>query len=359
MKKNLTNFAVIYSVLSASLFISLYGIADSLTGFRPNAPVDYIQPAISFGQYPWTIRSIDTQVVSKHWPNVPDEAIAEQVEMIRELGANYVAVGTPYDKVEQLRSWVEHIHGAGMNVWFRSHWLEWEGEGGRPAAMSPEDYLEATARFIRSNPDLFKPGDAFTVAVEAEQVGVGLGYRFLTWDDYRKFLLDQITVANSAFSDIGLSGEIHTNWLSVNGWVVENQFTSELVEKIGLIVVDHFVGQSNTIGELEDLDAMVDTTIRDLDRFYEKWNVPIMLGEWGYQIFQPVSDERQSEAVRKMFSKLRTREYLVGVNYWVHMGNTASIIGDEYGANLNYRDAAYMIKAFYDPLGDTEAPGLQ
>ena len=33
-----------------------------------------------------------------------------------------------------------------------------------------------------------------------------------------------------------------------------------------------------------------------------------------------------------------------------HGGNSASLIGDEYGANLVYREAAFVVKRFYDPL---------
>lgn len=130
---------------------------------------------------------------------------------------------------------------------------------------------------------------------------------------------------------------------------MENQLTHDVVDKMGLIVVDHFVGQSQTIGEFEDIDQLVERTVNDLDGFYEKWNVPIMLGEWGYQIFQEVPDERQAEAVFKLFARLKTKHYLVGINYWVHMGNSAALIEDEYGANLIYRPAALVLKSFYQP----------
>jgi len=311
---------------------------------------NYVQPYLPYGNYPWTVRSIDTQVISKHWPDVTRESVHEQVALLKALGVNYIAVATPYDRLDDLKIWAEEIHAAGLHVWFRPHWAEWEGDEGLPAIMSPEEYLQRTSQFIKANPELFVAGDAFTVAVEAEQVGVGLGKRFLTWDDYRNFLLAQISTANKAFGDIDLQGEVHTNWISVNGWVVEHQFTQKLVDRLDLIVVDHFVGQSQTIGSLNDPDEIVQKTIRDLDNYYKQWKVPILLGEWGYQIYQDVPDDVQAEVIDKLFTELKTKDYLVGVNYWTHLGNTASIIGDEYGANLQYRKAAEVIRSYYDPL---------
>jgi len=364
MKQSITTTISIYIVLLVLLIGSTFTLfKDSLT-FLNITDEDiraYQQPPLPAGQIPWTIRSVDTQVISKHWPDVTQEAINEQVKLLKDLGVNYIAIGTPYDRGEEFKMWADAIHAEGLNVWYRSHWASWEGDEGLPAVMKPKEYLSLTDAFIRENHDVFKPGDAFTATVEAEQVGIGFGKRFLNWDEYRQFLLDEIKVSNAAFTDIGLEGQIHTNWLSVNGWIVDNQFTPELVSKLNLIVVDHFVGQTETIGGDDDIDMLVDMTLSDLDRYHSEWDVPILLGEWGYQIYQPVSDEKQAEAAEKMFSALRTRDYLVGVNYWTHMGNSASIIGDEFGSQLKYREAAFVIKKYFDPestilLEPTEKP---
>lgn len=347
----------LYFIIYLILFLALIGsVVETYANYQETSAMvasseRVEQPPLEAGTYPWSVRSIDTQVVSKHWPNVSRAAIQEQVRLMSDLGVNYIAIGTPYDRVEEMRLWAQEIHALGLNVWFRSHWAQWEGDDGKPATLTPDEYLDRTGQFIRNNPDLFVAGDAFTVAVEAEQVGIGLGKRFLTWDQYRNFLLSEITVASLAFEELGLKGKIHTNWLSVNGWIVENQFTQEFVDKIGLIVVDHFVGQSNTIGSVDDTQAVITQTMQDLDRYHQKWNVPIMLGEWGYQIFQPVPDEKQEEVIAMLLSELATRPYIVGMNYWVHMGNSASIIGDEFGSNLRYRPGAMILQSFYDPIG--------
>lgn len=338
-----------YVLVTIILLFSFLDFANNTRNklILASAKIDYTQPILVEGRYPWTVRSIDTQIISKHWPKVSKVAVEEQVGMIADLGVNYIAIGTPYDREDEMKLWADAIHARGLNVWFRSHWLSWEGDEGVPADMTPQQYLDFTYKFIIRNPDIFREGDAFTVAVEAEQVGVGLGRKFLTWDEYRQFLRSEISVASKAFEEIGLGGKVHTNWLSMNGWVVENQLTPQLADEIGLIVVDHFVNQSKTFGYVDTANEIVSKTIADLDSYYTKYRVPILLGEWGYQIFQEVSEEVQAEVVSEMFKRLKNKPYLIGVNYWTHMGNTSALIDDEYGTNLSYRKAAFTVKSYY------------
>ncbi len=312
---------------------------------------DFDQPAWGNAVVaPWKVRSIDTQVVSRHWTNVPRESIATQIQMLAHLNVNYVAIATPYDRVEEMRMWVEEIHNQGLHVWFRSHWNEWEGDDKAVPRMTSEQYLEQTRQFIADHKDLFKPGDAFTMSVEPEQVGVGLGKRFANWEEYRIFVLNQILVANQAFEGIGMKHQIFTNWISTNGWVVKNAFTKEFVQHLGLVTVDHYPEQTATIGEKDNIPEMVAAMSRDLDEMYRQWNVPILLGEWGYQIHQEVSDDFQAKMIEEMMAMLATKKYLVGVNYWVHMGHYSRIIGDRYGADLQYRPAADVIRRWYQTM---------
>lgn len=351
MLDNLKQTFIVYAIIVAAIIGSAFEVYASFNKIVPAviSNVSYSQPELMTVAGTWKVQSIDTQVISKHWPNVTAAAIKEQIQLIKDLGVNYVAVDTPYDKLDELQMWSDEIHRQGLHVWFRSHWDEWEGDDGKPATLSPNDYLVSTSRFIKNNPSLFFPGDSFTVAVEPENVGVGLGKRFLTWDDYRTFLLAQVSVSNDAFSAIHLKNQIFTNWISVNGWVVDNQFTPEFAQKLGLITVDHYVGQNQTIGDYGDSTSIVQQTMTDLDRFHDKLGVPVLLGEWGYQIYQTVPDQLQADVINKMFTALSQKDYIIGVNYWTHMGNTASIIGDQYGTNLKYRSGALIIRSFYLP----------
>lgn len=340
--------AVITCVFIGAIVYMGYMMYLRLNKFSTSAKdLDLIQPDISNDGYHFTVRSVDTQVVSKHWKGVTEEMVRDQITAIKSLGVNYVAIGTAYDELEDMRKWTTEIHRQGLHVWFRSHWLEWEGDNGRPATMTPDAYLDRTEQFILANPDLFQEGDAFTVAVEAEQAGVGPGKRFLNWDEYKKFLLLEISTSNKAFKRIGMDKKVYTNWLSMNGWVAQNVITPELAKAFGLITVDHFSPQSDTIGTFDAPEAIANRMSEDLDAMYLRLKVPIYLGEWGYQINQETTEDHQAAVAEAVLSKLVVKPYLVGMNYWVHMGHYSRLFNDQGGKIVHERAVAGVVRYFF------------
>jgi len=289
------------------------------------------------------VRSIDTQIVSKHWDGMDRASIAAQVRLIKDLNANYVAISTPYDRPATLTMWTEEIHKAGLNVWFRSHWLEWEGDEGHESTMTEEEYLARTKEFIIAHPAIFRENDAFTVCVEPEQIFVAKRANFFDVNRYNQFVSDQIDVANEAFTNIGLGGKIHTNWVSMNGWVVLNGLKRDTVKKLGVITVDHYPDQDGPYSSAELAKSLRD----DLDLMYNKWRKPIILGEWGYNIKREVPEDEQRLVVKESLDYLTSAPYLLGINYWAHIGNTSRIIDDTAGKNYELRPAAYVLKDYF------------
>lgn len=289
------------------------------------------------------IKSIDTQIVSKHWTSPSRESIHDQLLLIKDLGANYVAISTPYDKPEEIKIWSEEAHKIGLHVWFRSHWLNWEGDEGALADMTAEEYIRNTSNFIKENASIFLPEDSFTMAVEPEQAGVGQGKKFESWDVYNQFIVDQIEVATKAFASINLGGKIHTNWISMNGWIVMNDLKPGTVEKLGLITVDHYPDQDPNLPPA----VIASNFARDLEEMYQKWHKPILIGEWGYNTQEEVDDYKQKSVIQNIIEAIDGKSYIVGLNYWDHMGNTSRLINDEEGKKLSYRQSALVIKDFY------------
>jgi hypothetical protein len=307
----------------------------------PHSQATYTQPPLN--NQGLQIRSIDTQIVTKHWGDVPVENIQTQVSMLKELNPNFISISVPYDHPERIKLWADEIHRAGLNVWFRSHWLNWEGEENRPRDLTPEQYIKKTQQFIIKNNSIFQEGDAFTMAVEPEQVGVQEGSRISSWDEYNQFIVDQIDGSNDAFTQIGLKGKIHTNWMSMNGWVVDKGLKPETVKKMGLITVDHYPTQDVALAP----EVFADNLANDLEKFFQKWKVPIILGEWGYHIKVDVSDEEQEKVISAALSRLKDKSFLIGFNYWAHMGNSARLINDQSGTSLQYRPAANALKQYF------------
>jgi len=326
-----------------ALFLCLLSLITPLLGLRPKTAV---------AANSWEVKSIDTQIVSKCWNNVAPDNINNQVSMIKGLGSNYVAIGTPYDRPDEMKKWVDAIHSQGLNIWFRSHWLNWEGDEGQPKNLSTSDYLNKTHQFILDHPNFFKAGDSFTYAVEAENVGIGANTPFADWNAYRKFLSDEIDSANDAFSQIGLGGQVKANWLSTNGWIVDNELDQSLVDKMGMLTVDHYPPQGDP-GNPTPTSQLATDMSNDLDRFYDKWKKPIMIGEWGYHIGGDVSDDLQKEATTAVFNVFASKSYLYGVNWWDHMGNQTRIINDASGNPTTLRPAASVIKSFYNDSNAT------
>ncbi|MFA7253160.1 MAG: hypothetical protein WC107_01235 [Patescibacteria group bacterium] len=293
----------------------------------------------------WQVKSVDTQIISKCWNNVPQNSIDQQVQMLKGLGVNYIAIGTPYDRPEEMEKWTTSIHDAGLNVWFRSHWLNWEGDEGQPKNMTPDQYVIKTKQFIIDHPSFFKSGDSFTMSVEAENAGVNPG-AFADWNAYNRFLVQEIDESNAAFNQIGLGGQIKTNWLSMNGWIIENALTQATVDKMGLITPDHYSPQGDPSNPTPVAKLASDMS-GDLDRFYAKWQKPIMIGEWGYHIGGEVSNDLQKQATEAVYYVFASKSYIMGVSYWDHMGNQTRIINDNSGTPTTMRPAADVIKSYY------------
>ena len=78
----------------------------------------------------WPIRSIDTMKLSRDRARAElanpafDTVITKDLQTIKEMGANYVAIGTPYDNefLPYLTRWVTAARKVGLNVWFRGNW---------------------------------------------------------------------------------------------------------------------------------------------------------------------------------------------------------------------------------------------
>ncbi len=347
---NFITISLVYLFLALVFLYSVYQLAIShpVPALKSS---NFIQPKL-ISESPWPIKSIDTQIVSKHWTNVPVESVNAQIEMLKKLGVNYIAVDTFYDDEKEMYKWANAIHDQKLHVWFRSHWKNWEGDEGLPASMTPQEYLDKTKSFISHNPKLFVSGDSFTLAIEPEQAGVGLGKKFLDWNQYRQFILNELVYSNEAFQSIYLGNQIHTNWISVNGWVANNAFTQELADKLELITVDHFSVQTSTIGANDDPNKVAEDMSRALDEIYNKWKMPVLLGEWGYQIYQDTDPDIQAEVIKKVLGKIKTKNYLIGVNYWSHMGNHARIIDDQSGSSLNFRPGAFEIAKVFKNTDD-------
>ncbi|MEK7643426.1 MAG: carboxypeptidase regulatory-like domain-containing protein [Patescibacteria group bacterium] len=251
-----------------------------------------------------------------------DLLISKELDAIKSTGADCVAIATPYDDefLPYLERWVSAARARGLNVWFRGNWAAWEGWFGRTKSMTPEDHLAKTALFIREHKDLFRDGDIFTPAPEAENGGP-----FGLMDEekyklYRAFLRDEHGVATEAFAEIGKSVDV--NWLSMNGWIARNKLTKETVDALGgIVAIDHYIKDPAEMSEyIEAINAA--------------YGAKVVIGEFGAPIPDLNGDmdaSQQAEFVgRLLWEMYRHRQTVEGVNYWVSYGGSTKLLNDDY-----------------------------
>lgn len=277
-----------------------------------------------------------------------DPAYIEQwVQRARLLGANYVAIETPYDNpacgdsLAYTKLWVSVVRAHGLSVWHRHMPLAFEGIYNTPKNKSA-DYLAQISAYIKENSSLFASGDIFTPIPEPQNGGIsGVTYcsegtcMFNGAGHFNQWLRDAITISDLSFAGIGLGGKIKIGYFGFDGFVAwgdnnpdwEGILEDETIKKMGNITIDHYP------------EAVGDTMEHDLDELMARYpGIPIIIGEWG----TITGGDIQGQVLKSM--QAAKRPGVVGFNYWhMGMGGNESIIGDDFSAKAQYDE----VQRFY------------
>ncbi len=328
-------------------------ISNSSNTTSVNVPTIPVTPPTK-----WQAEAIDAQVMSKYWAIADANQIRHLVQADKSIGAKQITIDINYDNYSLMKLWADIIHSEGLNVWFRPHWDAWDSWE-KPEiknGITSTEYLNRSRQFILSHPDLFRAGDAFTICVESENAAWWTGIDhgpFNGWDDWRAFTRNQVLVANDAFNQIGLGGKIKTNWINMNGWVAWNVLDQQTVNVIGQLTLDHIIDWTNDTGTYVNA-ILSGTTLGDgsifygYDQYYAKWNVPIMAGEWGYSTFdQSMDPDHQKELAAAVMQGFSTRNYFIGMNYWVDVGHASRLFDTPNLLDYTPRPIASVIKQYY------------
>jgi hypothetical protein len=293
----------------------------------------------------WKYQCVDTMKDSRdnarNWANRADlpQLVAGEISTIKAMGANCVAIGTPYDDefIPYLKVWVNQAHGQGLRVWFRGNLSGWEGWFSYPILNSTSEHNQKIARFINNNPGLFHDGDIFTPAPEPEQGKVIGDPRDSDAQktEYLKFLVDSYNNCVLAFSLINI--KVTCGYFSTNGDIAKNILTPEVVAQIGnVVVVDHYV-------------ASPETLVNDLVALHDKFNVKVMLGEFGAPIPDingNMTESQQAEFIDGVLSGLvQHQDIIEGVNYWTLANSSTALLNNDSSP----KKAVDVIKHYYIP----------
>ena len=289
----------------------------------------------------WEIQSIDTMKFSRdlarerNGDEVFRKIIETNVQKIADVGANYVAIGTPYDEefLPYLKVWVHAVRSSGLKVWFRGNLSGWEGWFDYPS-VSPQDHIEQIEEFIVNNSDLFEDGDIFTSCTECENGVLGDPRETKDVDGFREFLIREYEISKAAFEKTGI--KVTSGYYSMNAdvaWLVMDKETTKALG--GIVVIDHYVKDPEKLAS-------------DVNKLAQKSEGEVVLGEIGVpvpDIHGVMTDEMQARWIEAAFSALSKESKLKGVNYWVSFSGTTAI----WNADGSEKPVVSVIKSYFLP----------
>jgi hypothetical protein len=289
----------------------------------------------------WEVRSVDTMKTSRDLAREKlndleyDSVIKHDLQLIKDLGANYVAIDTPYDDefMPYLIRWVKYAREAGLHVWFRGNFSHWEGWFGYEKNMTTQEHIRETARFIANNPALFNDGDAFDPCPECENA---------QWwpqpeknKEYNDFLVNQQVNLKASFSKI--NKKVHTNWTGIIGGRAKEVLTADTVKSLdNLVAIDHYTNS------LSNMDSYI-------DYFAGTFGAKTLVSEFGApipDIHGKMTDLQQADFIDSMMKVFYLhKENIYGLNYFALGTGTTEIIDKRGLPKLAY----HTIKKYYSP----------
>lgn len=289
----------------------------------------------------WEICSIDTMKTSrdlareKLYDRSYDTEIRKTVDLVKETGANYIAIDTPYDNefIPYLKRWVDIARSADLKIWFRGNWSSWEGWFDYPKNLTPEEHIKKTNNFIISNPDLFRDGDIFDACPECENAG--------HWpqpeknEEYNLFIQKQKKSLDNAFNKI--NKKVKTNIASIIGGRAKEVLYQDTYDVLNNVVsIDHYFKDPNNITEY-------------LNYFSNSKKSKVVLSEFGAPIPDIngyMSDEDQANYIDNVLNNIYKSHYRVlGVNYWALSNGTTELVN----LDKSKKPAYEVITRYFSP----------
>lgn len=329
-------------IILVVLLLAVLGLAVTTVNYlkEPSFPSDSVT---DINKAMWEYQCVDTMKTSRDkaraWENRSDlvEHIDKEMTAIANMGANCVALDTPYDEefLPYLKKWVDAAREHNLKIWFRGNFSAWEGWFEYPHNMTTAQHIARTNDFIRNNADLFEDGDIFTPSPEAENGGPFNQVEVDEHVAFRRYLIQEHTEAQQTFQEIGK--DVKTNWLSMNGGLAKRMFDQNTIDSLGKVVsLDHYIADPKQMGEF-------------IDYFVNNFETRVVIGEWGAPIPEingDMSEDEQNEFIGQLLDEMyKHREHIDGVNYWVLFDSSTEI----YNKDLTPRKAVETIADYFKP----------
>lgn len=289
----------------------------------------------------WRVRSVDTMKLSRDKARAKkddesfDDVIRREVSKIKDLGANYIALGTPYDEefLPYLRRWVAIARENGLHVWYRGTFSSYEGWFDHSKNLTPSGLLESGKKFISKNQDLFEDGDIFDLCPECENGGYWPQPRKDA--EYNLFIQEKNKVLTDAFASI--NKKVIVNYPSIIGGRSKDVLTQDTFDALGNVTaIDHYAKDAKSYDDY-------------IHYFVNEHHTKVLFSEFGAPIpdlHGKMTQASQAAFVRSVFETLYAHgQDVVGINYWVLSGGTTSLYDDDHVPRL----AADVVMDYFRP----------
>jgi hypothetical protein len=257
-----------------------------------------------------------------------------------ELGANYVAVSTPYDNpdcgnsVDYTRTWVNAIRAHNLKVWHRHMPLAFESIYSTPKSNA-SDFKTMIVNYIHQNPDLFADEDIFTPIPEPQNGGI-FGVtgcvdnicQFSSIETFNQWLRDIMTVSKDSFTAAGKNLKI--GYFGFDGYIAwgdnnpdwDGILEDATILQMGNITIDHY---PELVGDTMDND------LTELEQRYP--GVDIVIGEWG-----TATGLNTPQQVINSMGAAANHPSVKGFNYWQFGpgGAGEQLINDDFTNNTQF-----------------------
>jgi hypothetical protein len=289
----------------------------------------------------WEICSVDTMKISRDRARENeanptfDTEIKREMQMIKATGAQYVALGTPYDEefIPYLKRWVTIARSEGLHVWFRGNWSGWEGWFDYPKTMTPKEHLQKTAIFIKTHAELFQNGDIFDACPECE--GSNKWPQNLMDQEYRDFIKEQRATNSAAFAAIGK--DVRTDIPTMIGGHAKDVLDQETIDALDHhVAIDHYVKDLATMQEY-------------INYFRDTFQSKVMISEFGAPVPDlngNMNEDEQAAFVESILSELyKQKDTVMGLNYFVLNDGSTTLTNDDGSKRKVYE----TLRSYFSP----------
>lgn len=297
-----------------------------------------------------TYRSIDTMKESRDKNNLTQAQIQQHINLLATFDLTHITLDCGFDDDFQTDAyrqlWVDAVRATGKSIWWRPGYVTDTGD------ETIQELKDRAKVYPNSKPTWFLDGDIYDWHPESTPYKATFGWSgsggadqttLDTWNEYLQDMMDEL---DAIFQGQG-KNNVDTKMVSFTQFNATASLDSTTVSKMGKVCYDSYPAKYKY-----DVPKNVAAVLHDIWYTHEvKWNVPIIISEWGYPNLYATTDEEQRATIRQVLYELSELDYFAGFNYWVGAGSDTAggytYILEGGSGNWTKRPAAYVLDAFF------------